>query len=139
MDYGDLKDVRWMLATYSSEEIIGVLKKSRGLSRKSGSFWGGPFWRPQRGNRMFAGPLPEKTLALLKKISPLMRDKGFYLAGGSGLALQIGHRISEDLDFFSRRPFEPSSLLRSLKAKVDRLQEILSVASLPLRRSHHLF
>ena len=55
-----------------------------------------------------------------------MRDKGFYLAGGSGLALQIGHRISEDLDFFSSRPFEPSSLLGSLKAKVDRLQEILS-------------
>jgi len=75
---------------------------------------------------MFAGALPEKTLALLKKISPLIRDKGFYLAGGSGLALQLGHRISEDLDFFSSRPFEPSSLLRSLKAKVDRLQEILS-------------
>jgi hypothetical protein len=39
----------------------------------------------------------------LKKISPLMKEKGFYLAGGSGLALQIGHRISEDLDFFTRR------------------------------------
>ena len=26
----------------------------------------------------------------------------FYLAGGTGLALQFGHRISEDLDFFSR-------------------------------------
>jgi len=55
-----------------------------------------------------------------------MRDKGFYLAGGSGLALQIGHRISEDLDFFTSRPFEASSLLQSLKPKVDRLQEILS-------------
>lgn len=26
---------------------------------------------------------------------------GFYLAGGTGLALQIGHRISTDLDWFS--------------------------------------
>jgi hypothetical protein len=25
----------------------------------------------------------------------------FYLAGGTALALQIGHRISHDLDFFS--------------------------------------
>ena len=27
--------------------------------------------------------------------------KGFYLAGGTGLALQIGHRISVDFDFFT--------------------------------------
>lgn len=26
----------------------------------------------------------------------------FYLAGGTGLALQLGHRMSEDLDFFSQ-------------------------------------
>jgi len=26
----------------------------------------------------------------------------FYLAGGTALALQIGHRISTDLDWFSR-------------------------------------
>ena len=30
---------------------------------------------------------------------PVLRD--FYLAGGTALALQIGHRISRDLDFFS--------------------------------------
>lgn len=28
----------------------------------------------------------------------------FYLAGGTGLALQIGHRFSNDLDFFSDSP-----------------------------------
>ncbi len=47
MDYGDVENVRWMLATYSSEEIINVLKKSRGLSRKSGSFRGIHFGVPQ--------------------------------------------------------------------------------------------
>lgn len=30
---------------------------------------------------------------------PFMRS--FYLAGGTALALQIGHRISKDLDWFS--------------------------------------
>jgi hypothetical protein len=75
---------------------------------------------------VFAGAIPEKTFSLLKKISSLIRDREFYLAGGSGLALQIGHRISEDLDFFSSRPFEVSSLLQSLRPKVDRLQEILN-------------
>ena len=39
MDYGNIEDVKWMLETYSSEEIIAVLKKSRGLSRKSAHFW----------------------------------------------------------------------------------------------------
>lgn len=30
----------------------------------------------------------------------------FYLAGGTGLALQLGHRRSDDLDFFSIQPAE---------------------------------
>ena len=75
---------------------------------------------------MFAGVLPEKTHALLKKILPLIGDSGFYLAGGSGLALQVGHRISEDLDFFTSQPFASSSLASSLAAKVGRLEEILT-------------
>jgi hypothetical protein len=29
--------------------------------------------------------------------------EAFYLAGGTGLALQLGHRRSDDLDFFSDR------------------------------------
>jgi hypothetical protein len=47
MDYGDLGDVQWMLATYSSEEIVEVVKKGRGLSRKSGAFWGNHFHIPK--------------------------------------------------------------------------------------------
>lgn len=39
MDYGNIEDVKWMLNTYSSEEIIEVVKKSRGLSRRSAWFW----------------------------------------------------------------------------------------------------
>jgi hypothetical protein len=33
-------------------------------------------------------------------------SSSFYLAGGTGLALQIGHRKSEDFDFFSVNPFD---------------------------------
>ncbi len=32
--------------------------------------------------------------------------EGFNLAGGTALALQIGHRLSVDLDFFGNRPFD---------------------------------
>ena len=40
----------------------------------------------------------KNTLALLAKSGIL---KTSYLAGGSALALQLGHRISIDFDFFS--------------------------------------
>ena len=70
MDYGDLKDVRWMLATYSSEEIIGVLKKSRGISRKSGSFWGGHFGVPKEEIACLQGPYQKKLSPFRRKSLP---------------------------------------------------------------------
>ena len=42
--------------------------------------------------------------------------KEFYLVGGTALALQIGHRLSIDFDFFSDKP-----LSRSLLQKVKRV------------------
>jgi len=42
--------------------------------------------------------LDNKRLAVFNKLSAF-RDKG-YLAGGTALALQINHRISEDFDVF---------------------------------------
>ncbi|WP_374688109.1 nucleotidyl transferase AbiEii/AbiGii toxin family protein [Promineifilum sp.] len=43
-------------------------------------------------------PSCQEALALLASHSFL---EGFYLAGGTALALQIGHRLSTDLDWFS--------------------------------------
>lgn len=34
----------------------------------------------------------------------------FVLYGGTGLALQLGHRVSEDFDFFSSSGFNPARL-----------------------------
>ena len=36
--------------------------------------------------------------------------KNFNLAGGTALALQIGHRISVDLDLFGNRTFESDEI-----------------------------
>lgn len=43
-----------------------------------------------------------------KKILPLLRTfkDNFYLAGGTGLALQLGHRVSVDFDFFTPNDFD---------------------------------
>jgi len=54
--------------------------------------------------------LPE-TLDLLKGIMSVPELNEFSLAGGTALALQIGHRISVDLDFFGNRPFEKDEII----------------------------
>jgi hypothetical protein len=41
---------------------------------------------------------------------------GWVLAGGTGLAMQLGHRISKDLDFFRASPFAPADLAARLAA-----------------------
>jgi predicted nucleotidyltransferase component of viral defense system len=51
------------------------------------------------------------TLELLNEICSIKELKEFNLAGGTALALQIGHRISYDLDFFGRRNFETTEIL----------------------------
>ncbi len=54
------------------------------------------------------------NLAVLAR-SDILQDA--YLAGGTAAALQLGHRISVDLDFFTTREFTP----RALSAELSRL------------------
>lgn len=59
--------------------------------------------------------LPSHTLALLKALSAELAGNGFYLAGGTALALRFGHRESVDLDFFSEHPFDAAEMLARIK------------------------
>ena len=43
---------------------------------------------------------------LLPRLAPLARHHGFYLAGGTALALQLGHRRSVDFDWFREDPID---------------------------------
>jgi hypothetical protein len=45
--------------------------------------------------------LEEEQLAILRLAGGLLAQMGFYLAGGTALALQLGHRRSVDLDWFT--------------------------------------
>jgi hypothetical protein len=42
---------------------------------------------------------------VLRKLAPLATKNGFYLASGTGLALQLGHRQSIDFDYFNAKEF----------------------------------
>jgi len=71
---------------------------------------------------MFEEVLPKKTkqsLALLGK-SGLLKDA--YLAGGTALALQIGHRISVDFDFFTPKEFDEKILVQQLQERLPDFQ-----------------
>ena len=64
---------------------------------------------------MFEQVLPGNTkaiLALLEKSEIIQKS---YLAGGTALALQLGHRISYDLDFFTLEEFDEEKVLPKIK------------------------
>ena len=65
---------------------------------------------------MFWSILDEERRQVLPALE-LARDEGFYLAGGTALALHIGHRDSVDFDFFKRDEFSTGQLF-------DRLIEV---------------
>lgn len=70
-------------------------------------------------------PAPtESTLRTLRDARLLDR---FYLAGGTGLALQFGHRLSLDLDFFFPEQFDEEALLQ----RVQTLARFALVAKAP--------
>ena len=54
----------------------------------------------KRESTSYNGLLP-KTAELLQKLSTLPFLQTYTLVGGSGLALYLAHRLSEDLDFFT--------------------------------------
>lgn len=61
---------------------------------------------------MFENVLSEEAIKVIEKLFPMPGE--FYLAGGTGLALQLGHRKSEDLDFFTTELFNTDVLLNKI-------------------------
>ena len=62
--------------------------------------------------------LDKKRRDLIEKIS-FVNKFGFYLAGGTGLALQLGHRTSVDFDFYTPESFNPEKVIENFKKIAD--------------------
>jgi hypothetical protein len=60
--------------------------------------------------------ITEDTLELLIKLQQDDMLKDFRLAGGTALALQIGHRTSDDLDLFTQKDFNTDQILEHLES-----------------------
>ena len=61
--------------------------------------------------KYFVDGLPKKQISVLKTLGPQMSPRGFYLAGGTALAIHLGHRISVDLDWFTSHPIDDGLIL----------------------------
>ncbi len=64
-------------------------------------------------DKLFYNVLDANRNSILDKLSNLKDD--FYLADGTALALQIGHRVSVDFDFFTATEFDNFALLKRLE------------------------
>jgi len=59
--------------------------------------------------------LTGEVLQLIRKLQEKPYLEEFYLVGGTGLALQIGHRKSDDIDLFTNNDFDNNRVLEKLE------------------------
>ncbi|RLA78103.1 MAG: hypothetical protein DRG36_06760 [Deltaproteobacteria bacterium] len=59
-----------------------------------------------QGVRWHTEVLTRRQASLLSALAPMTNALNFYLAGGTGIALYLGHRHSVDLDWFRQKRLE---------------------------------
>src|SRR5450432_1397770 len=73
-----------------------------------------PFPYRPLSHMLYRKTIDEPLWKVLKNLSTLPELQSFYLVGGTALALQLGHRKSEDLDFFTNGSFDIPELKQIL-------------------------
>lgn len=58
---------------------------------------------------------PKKGWDVLKALKTLLAEHEAVLAGGTALSLQLGHRVSVDMDFFTTTVFDTSSVISAIQ------------------------
>lgn len=61
--------------------------------------------------------ISKKTKANLETLTKEAVLKNFYLAGGTGAALQLKHRLSLDLVFFTNKDIDTKTLIQKIKTQ----------------------
>lgn len=76
-------------------------------------------------NALYYQTLEPTSYRLLQEVMAIqeLKEARFMLAGGTSLALQLGHRMSTDLDLFTDKPFDPRPMQATLRGLFgDRVQ-----------------
>lgn len=61
--------------------------------------------------------LSEPQVRVLDAVAPIAQSGGFYLAGGTAVALRFGHRRSEDFDWFAPALKRPEALAGEMRER----------------------
>jgi hypothetical protein len=64
---------------------------------------------------MHRGCFPERGWKVLRSLKHMLTKYSATLAGGTALALHMGHRISVDLDFFTHVDFRVESIISDIR------------------------
>jgi predicted nucleotidyltransferase component of viral defense system len=75
---------------------------------------------------MHTEALSPSQLAILEGLKLVAPVGGFYLAGGTALALRFGHRRSIDFDFFREDQFAERELIQSLDRQFGSVERLSS-------------
>lgn len=67
--------------------------------------------------RLHLQTISPQMKSILDEIMESPEFKDFVLVGGTGLALQLGHRLSVDLDLFTSGPFDLAALAKWIQTK----------------------
>ena len=68
----------------------------------------------KRTNPLFKQAIAKSALRALELVARADLTPKFYMAGGTAASIQIGHRLSVDLDYFSQTEFKSEILVDSL-------------------------
>ena len=120
MARGMWADMLWLVRTFGRERLAGFLSERghRVLPARELRYWATVCHVPERVVDGWVAAARERsrewrrmspcwsavtpaTASAFRTVSAALAGSDFYLAGGTGLALQIGHRRSLDLDLFS--------------------------------------
>ena len=55
--------------------------------------------------------------SVLRRTGQALREEGFYLGGGTAIAIHLGHRRSVDLDWFTEAEMDPLALAARLRSQ----------------------
>jgi hypothetical protein len=84
---------------------------------------------------VFREILTDAQQTVLELLSRIPEIQTFYLAGGTALALHLGHRRSRDFDFFRSKEFRPQDLLTHIMevGEIELLQETAGTLTVAFR------
>jgi len=78
-------------------------------------------------------------LRILKLQAPVAKERRFFLAGGTALALRFGHRTSRDLDWFSAELFDQAGLGKEIANLPEKPTDLQSSGAQTLRAYYGSF